>query len=299
MKRSILRILLIGLLTFGAFYLPSAAIVEVSAQADDLTVVNKTGFDIHALYMTLANAKEWGADILGVDTLARNNQVTIVFTKKEKLKLWDLRVEDATGAFIEWTGLNLRDVSSVTLYYKNGKATAIFNEELQSTVDIRGTWLGYYEDGSISPYVWNIDLTSASTIMIQDADGGKAKSRGSINGRNIVAQDFATKNGKVSADGNRIAWTDGVVWVRSNDLIDLTGTWIGYYDDGTKSEYVWSIIQRGTNITIQDANGGKTKSRGTFKGSKVVAQDFATQNGKLSADGMRITWTDGVVWVKQ
>lgn len=299
MKKTLTRILLVGLLTFGAFYLPSSAIIEVSAQADDLTVVNKTGFDIHALYMTLANAKEWGADILGIDTLARNDSVTIVFTKKEKQRLWDLRVEDADGAFIEWTALNLRDVSSVTLYYKNGKATAIFNEEEQSPVDIRGIWLGYYEDGTISPYVWNIDQTGASTIMIQDADGGKAKSRGTIKGRNIVAQEFATKNGTVSADGNRISWTDGNVWVRSNDLIDLTGTWIGYYDDGTKSEYVWSIIQRGTNISIQDTKKPKTKSRGTFKGGRVFAQDFATQNGRLSADGMRITWSDGVFWVKE
>jgi hypothetical protein len=300
MKRSILRILLVGLLTFGALYLPSAAIGEVSAQgADDLTVVNKTGFEIHALYMTLANAKEWGADILGIDTMARNGSVTIVFTKKEKAKLWDLRVEDADGAFIEWANLNLRGIGSVTLYYKNGKATAVFDEDRQSAVDIRGTWLGYYEDGTISPYVWNIDLTAPSTILIQDADGGKARSKGSINGRNIVAQDFATKNGTVSADGNRINWTDGVVWVRSNDLIDLTGTWIGYYDDGTKSEYVWSIIQRGTNISIQDTKNPKTKSRGTFNGNKIVARDFATQNGRLSSDGMQITWSDGVVWKKE
>lgn len=295
MRSSILRILLVGLLAFGAFYLPSAAIVEVSAQADDLTVINKTGFDIHALYMTPANAKEWGADILGIDTLAGNNAVTIVFSKKEKTMLWDLRVEDADGAFIEWASLNLRGVSSITLYYRNGKATAIFDE---NKVDLNGTWLGYYDDGTISEYVWSIGQTG-STIMIVEASDPNTKSRGTVNGSNITAQDFATKNGRLSADGNRIIWSDGVVWVRATDRNDITGIWRGYYEDGTKSPYVWSIIQKGENISIQDANGGKTKSRGTFKGSNVFAQDFATKNGKLSADGRKITWSDGVVWVKQ
>lgn len=296
MKRKISRILLVGLLSFGAFFLLSAATVKVSAQAsEDITVVNKTGFEIHALYMTPHNAKEWGADILGVDTLAVNDSVAIVFSRKEKSTLWDLRVEDDEGAFIEWTKLNLLDISSITLYYKNGKATAVFDE---NKVDLNGVWLGYYDDGTISEYVWSIGQTG-SNIMIQEANDPQTKSRGRINGSNISALDFATKNGKLSADGNRIVWSDGVVWVRANDLNDLTGVWRGYYEDGTRSPYVWSISQRGTSISIQDANGGKTKSAGTFTGNKVFARDFATKNGKLSADGRKIVWTDGVVWVKQ
>ncbi len=296
MKRKISRILPVGLLSFGAFFLLSAATVKVSAQAsEDITVVNKTGFEIHALYMTPHNAKEWGADILGVDTLAVNDSVAIVFSRKEKSTLWDLRVEDDEGAFIEWTKLNLLDISSITLYYKNRKATAVFDENL---VDLNGVWLGYYDDGTISEYVWSIGQTG-SNIMIQEANDPQTKSRGRINGSNVFAQDFATKNGKLSADGSRISWSDGVVWVRANDLNDLTGVWRGYYEDGTRSPYVWSISQRGTSISIQDANGGKTKSAGTFTGNKVFARDFATKNGKLSADGRKIVWTDGVVWVKQ
>ena len=50
--------------------------------------------------------------------------------------------------------------------------------------------------------------------MIQEANDQKTKSKGSINGSNVLAQDFATKNGKLSADGNRIVWSDGVVWVK-------------------------------------------------------------------------------------
>lgn len=293
MKKSI-RNLLTVLFVFGVFYFSAT---EVSAQAAHIfSVINKTGVEIYALYVTPHNAKEWGDDILEVDTLPQDESVDITFSRKERTKLWDLRIEDAKGNFIEWENINLLEITSVVLYYKNGKATAVFDEKL---ADIRGLWLGYYEDGTISPYVWNIDQTGPSAIMIQDANGGKTKSRGSIKGNNIFAQDFATKNGKLSADGNKIVWSDGVVWVRSNDLIDVTGTWVGYYDDGTKSPYVWSIIQTGTNIFIEDTKNGKTKSRGTFKGNRVFAQDFATQNGTLTANGKKIVWSDGVVWVKQ
>ncbi len=87
--------------------------------------------------------------------------------------------------------------------------------------------------------------------------------------------------------------------VRSADDRNLTGTWIGYYEDGSKSPYVWSIQQTGSTLSIKNVGGETAKSRGRIEGDKVVAEDFATQNGKLSADGTRITWTDGVVWKKQ
>ena len=83
------------------------------------------------------------------------------------------------------------------------------------------------------------------------------------------------------------------------DAGDLSGRWIGYYADGTKSEYVWSIRQTGSTLSIENVGGKTAKSKGRVEGDKVFAQDFATQNGKLSADGTKITWTDGVVWKNQ
>jgi hypothetical protein len=163
--------------------------------------------------------------------------------------------------------------------------------------NLTGTWIGYYEDGSKSPYVWSIQQTG-STLSIKNVGGETAKSRGRIEGDKVVAQDFATQNGTLSADGTRITWTDGVVWKRSKSP-DLAGTWVGYYNDGSKSPYVWSIQQTGSTLSIKNVGGETAKSRGRIEGEKVVAEDFATKNGKLSADGTRITWTDGVVWKKQ
>ena len=118
-KNNVLAVFLtIGILGFSA--------IAANAQgAQDFTLVNKTGVEIYALYVTPHDADDWGDDILGVDTLAAGKSVEITFSRKEKAKYWDLRIEDADGNYIEWEKLNLLEISAVTLYYKNGKATAI------------------------------------------------------------------------------------------------------------------------------------------------------------------------------
>lgn len=90
----------------------------------DFTLVNSTGVEINALYVTPHNAKKWGEDILGADTLPDSEELLITFPNKTKSQFWDLRVEDEDGAFIEWDSLNLMKISRVELFYKNGKATA-------------------------------------------------------------------------------------------------------------------------------------------------------------------------------
>jgi len=120
------RIVLLVVLTAGIFYLPGASTLEVSAQAGrDFLLVNKTGIEIYALYVTPHNSNNWGEDILGADTLAANEDLEIVFNRKEKAKLWDLRIEDEDGNFIEWDNFNLLTISKITLYYKNRKPTAV------------------------------------------------------------------------------------------------------------------------------------------------------------------------------
>lgn len=92
----------------------------------DFWVVNQTGFTIDEIQVTPHNSKDWGDDILGKDTLEDGQKVEIVFRRKEKAPLWDLRVEDEDGKEYIWYDLNLLEISEVTLYYKKGKATATF-----------------------------------------------------------------------------------------------------------------------------------------------------------------------------
>jgi hypothetical protein len=91
----------------------------------DFTLVNETGVEIYALYVSPHNADDWEEDILGRDTLPNAERVDVVFKRDEKAAMWDLRVEDKQGNSIEWENLNLLEISKVTLNYKDGKATAL------------------------------------------------------------------------------------------------------------------------------------------------------------------------------
>lgn len=208
MKRITNKILLL-MLVAGAMAVFSTT--NVSAQAaQDFTVINKTGVEIYALYVSPHNSTDWGEDILGVDTMPNGNTLDITFSRKEKVALWDLRIEDKDGAFLVWDNLNLLAIDTVTLLYKGGKTTALITEK---DWDLAGTWNGYYDDGTRSPYVWSI-TQNGSKISIKGVKGSSARSGGTISGSKVVATEFATKNGTVSADGNEIHWSDGVVWVR-------------------------------------------------------------------------------------
>lgn len=90
----------------------------------DFTVVNKTGVEIHELYVSAHTTDNWEEDVLGTDTLPPGESVEIKFSPKEKSKLWDLKIVDGKGNSIEWTRLNLLEISEVTLFYKDGKAWA-------------------------------------------------------------------------------------------------------------------------------------------------------------------------------
>ena len=98
---------------------------NTSLAADqDFTLVNKTGVEIHALYVSPADKGEWGEDILGQDTLPAGASTDIEFDPEEEAEKWDLRVEDKEGNSIEWSDLDLTEISKVTLHYADGKATA-------------------------------------------------------------------------------------------------------------------------------------------------------------------------------
>jgi hypothetical protein len=101
------------------------AVVRIGDQ--DFTLVNRTGVEIYAVYVSPNNEDDWGEDVLGRDTLANGESVEIEFSPKEKAKFWDIRVEDKDGGYIEWDRFNLLEISKITLFYKNGKATATVN----------------------------------------------------------------------------------------------------------------------------------------------------------------------------
>jgi hypothetical protein len=95
-----------------------------TAGAQDFTLVNTTGVEIDKVFISPHSSDDWEEDVLGQDTLADGDKVDIKFSRAEKAPKWDLRIEDKAGHSIEWTDLNLLEISQLTLTYKDGKATA-------------------------------------------------------------------------------------------------------------------------------------------------------------------------------
>ena len=102
----------------------SSSSTSDQAGAQDFTLDNETGVEIHKVYISPHDSNDWEEDILGKDTLPSGQSVDIKFHRNEKAAMWDLRVEDSKGNAIEWENLNLLEISKVTLHYKDGKATA-------------------------------------------------------------------------------------------------------------------------------------------------------------------------------
>lgn len=90
----------------------------------DFTLVNKTGVEIHQVFVSPHSSDDWEEDILGKDTLPDGESVEISFSPKEKADSWDLKVTDASDNSIVWENLTLTEITDVILHYKNGKATA-------------------------------------------------------------------------------------------------------------------------------------------------------------------------------
>jgi hypothetical protein len=132
MRRIALNII-IGLLLVGAVgFSPNITNANqagktISVNQDDLdfTLVNNTGVEIEALFVSPYTTNEWEEDVLGVDTLPSGKSVLIKFPASETADFWDLRVEDDEGTYIYWRKLNLTEISVVKLYITDGKPVAV------------------------------------------------------------------------------------------------------------------------------------------------------------------------------
>lgn len=104
--------------------LAAAAFAPAQNAKLDFKLVNRTGVEIHAVYLGPHDSDDWGEDILGQDTLPNGESVDIEFSPKTKDKIWDLRIEDGDGKHVEWESLDLRKIEVLTLKIVKGKAVA-------------------------------------------------------------------------------------------------------------------------------------------------------------------------------
>ena len=120
-KSTIKRSILFSLAVTGLLFLAASA---AWAGEQDFVLHNKTGVEIHKLFISPHSADEWGEDILGRDTLGHGETVEIKFSRHEKAAHWDLRIEDEHGNSVQWENLNLSEIAEVTLHFADGKAWA-------------------------------------------------------------------------------------------------------------------------------------------------------------------------------
>ena len=120
--------------TFVAAAFAAALAFAVPAVADDakqdFKLVNKTGYELKALYVSPSKADDWQEDILGQDTLGDGQAVNVHFSPKTHTCKWDLKVtytDDDSSAV--WNNIDLCTVEKITIKYnrKSDQTSATFD----------------------------------------------------------------------------------------------------------------------------------------------------------------------------
>jgi hypothetical protein len=117
-----------------ASFAAAFAIVTVPALAQnakqDFTLVNRTGYELKALFVSPSKAESWEEVILGQDVLEDGKAVNVHFNPKAETCKWDLKViytDDDSSAI--WQSINLCEVDKITIHYdrKNDVTRATFD----------------------------------------------------------------------------------------------------------------------------------------------------------------------------
>ena len=104
----------------------SSSADEATVYSQDFTVVNETGIEVYALFVSPTGEASWGDDILTTDTLPTGSSTDIVFDTEVEEQYWDLVIADSAGTTVEWSNIDLFTVSEITLKIENGNPTATF-----------------------------------------------------------------------------------------------------------------------------------------------------------------------------
>ncbi|OEU65792.1 MAG: hypothetical protein BA863_10000 [Desulfovibrio sp. S3730MH75] len=85
-----------------------------AALAQEIVVMNGTPFEIHGLALSDSRSDSWGEDLLGNEILNPGEGMRI--SVQGSPVGWDMAVMDDEGTQLEFSNLNLTNVSKVTLF---------------------------------------------------------------------------------------------------------------------------------------------------------------------------------------
>ncbi|ARO54412.1 exported protein of unknown function [Methylorubrum extorquens] len=92
----------------------------------DFTLVNRTGYQIDEVYVGPVNQSHWGQDVMGKDAIANGDTADITFNGGSNACKWDIKVVYNDGDESEFRGVNLCDVSKVTLFWNRSAGETRF-----------------------------------------------------------------------------------------------------------------------------------------------------------------------------
>jgi hypothetical protein len=107
-----------------------AAPLSAQEAKQDFRLVNKTGYELNAVFVSPSKSNQWGDDVLGQDTLDDAAGVNIKFHATMKTCKWDLKVvytvDDSNAV---WHDIDLCSVDKITIKYnkKDDVTTASFD----------------------------------------------------------------------------------------------------------------------------------------------------------------------------
>ena len=91
---------------------PAAA---ATGAQQDFTLVNNTGHTVMTLNVSPSDSDQWGPDILGRNVLANGETAAISFERGQDQCNWDVRATYDDGDTTDSRGVNLCEISTVTL----------------------------------------------------------------------------------------------------------------------------------------------------------------------------------------
>lgn len=113
---------------FSALFLMAAGDARAQAQ-QDFVLVNRTGYTIDEVYVSASSVTNWEEDLMGDDSLENGQQLNVRFNRATSECSFDIKVVYDDQETAEFRGINLCQVSRVTLYYNRSAGTTRFTVE--------------------------------------------------------------------------------------------------------------------------------------------------------------------------